>query len=70
LTNYLASRGFTGPDASAAANGYLYQQLQNQVRLLSFTDCFRVIAWMTFGSAALLLLIQRFKPAGKPQAGH
>ncbi len=70
LTSYLASRGFTGPDASAAANGYLYQQLQNQVRLLSFMDCFRVIAWLTFGSAALLLLIQRFKPAGKPQAGH
>jgi len=70
LTNYLASRGFTGPDAASAANGYLYQQLQNQVRLLSFMDCFRVIAWLTFGSAALLLLIQRFKPTGKTQAGH
>ena len=70
LTNYLASRGFTGPDAATAANGYLYQQLQNQVRLLSFMDCFRVIAWLTFGSAALLLLVQRFKPAGKAPAGH
>jgi MFS transporter, DHA2 family, multidrug resistance protein len=70
LTNYLASRGFSGPDASAAANGYLYQQLQNQVRLLSFMDCFRVIAWLTFGSAALLLLVQRFKPAEKPGGAH
>lgn len=70
LTNYLVGKGLTGPDASAAANGYLYQQLHNQVRLLSFMDCFRVIAWLTFGAAALLLLIQRFKPAGKPQAAH
>jgi MFS transporter, DHA2 family, multidrug resistance protein len=70
LTNYLVSKGFTGPDASAAANGYLYHQLQNQVTLLSFMDCFRVIAWMTFGAAALLLLVQRFKPAGKAQAAH
>jgi MFS transporter, DHA2 family, multidrug resistance protein len=70
LTNYLVSKGFTGPDASAAANGYLYHQLQNQATLLSFMDCFRVIAWLTLGTAALLLLVQRFKPAGKPQAAH
>lgn len=70
LTNYLVGKGFTGPDASAAANGYLYQQLHNQARLLAFMDCFRVIAWLTLGAAALLLLVQRFKPAGKPQAAH
>ena len=70
LTNYLVGKGFSGPDASAAANGYLYQQLHNQARLLAFMDCFRVIAWLTLGSAALLLLVQRFKPAGKPQAAH
>jgi len=70
LTNYLVSRGFTTPDASAAANGYLYQQLHNQVMLLSFMDCFRVIAWLTLGTAALLLLVQRFRPAGKAQAAH
>jgi hypothetical protein len=33
-------------------------------------DCFRVIACLTLGSAALLLLVQRFKPAGKAQAAH
>lgn len=70
LTNYLAGKGFTGPDASAAANGYLYQQLHNQARLLAFMDCFRVIAWLTLGSAALLFLVQRFKPAGKSQVAH
>jgi MFS transporter, DHA2 family, multidrug resistance protein len=70
LTNYLVSKGFTGPDASAAANGCLYHQLQNQATLLSFMDCFRVIAWLTLGTAALLLLVQRFKPAGKPQSAH
>jgi MFS transporter, DHA2 family, multidrug resistance protein len=71
LTNYLVSRGgYSGPDAGAAANGYFYQQLQHQVSLLSFMDCFRVIAWITLGAAALLLLVQRFKPAGKTEAAH
>jgi MFS transporter, DHA2 family, multidrug resistance protein len=70
LTNYLVSRGFSGPDAATAANSYFYQQLQHQVSLLSFMDCFRVIAWLTLGTVALLLLVQRFKPAGKPEAAH
>jgi DHA2 family multidrug resistance protein len=70
LTDYFVTKGFTGPDAAAAANGYLYNQLQYQVSLLSFMDCFRVIAWLTFAAAALLLLIQRFTPAGKAPAGH
>jgi DHA2 family multidrug resistance protein len=70
LTNYLVTKGFSGPDASAAAQGYLYQQLQRQVSLLSFMDCFRVIAWLTFGAVALLLLVQRFKPAGQAGAAH
>jgi DHA2 family multidrug resistance protein len=70
LTNYLITKGFSGPDAAAAANGFFYQQLQHQVSLLSFMDCFRVIAWLTFGAAALLLLVQRFKPAGQAGAAH
>jgi DHA2 family multidrug resistance protein len=37
---------------------------------LSFMDCFRVIAWLTLGAVPLLLLIQRFKPAGKSPAAH
>ena len=28
-------------------------------------DCFRVIAWLTFGAVALLLLVQRFDPRGR-----
>src|SRR6202040_1880258 len=43
LTNYLVSKGFSGPDAATAAHGYLYEQLQRQVSLLSFMDCFRAI---------------------------
>jgi DHA2 family multidrug resistance protein len=54
----------------AAANGYLYQQFQHQVDLLWFMDCFRVIAWLTFAAVALLLFVQRFKPAGKVESGH
>ncbi|MCU1336749.1 MAG: emrB [Bryobacterales bacterium] len=70
LTDYFVTKGFSGPDAATAAHGYLYQQLQHQVNLLSFMDCFRVIAWLTLAAVPLLLLIQRFKPAGKPPAAH
>jgi DHA2 family multidrug resistance protein len=70
LTNYLTTKGFSGPDAATAANGYVYQQLQHQVSLLSFMDCFRVIAWLTLAAVPLLLLVRRFKPAGKAPAAH
>jgi DHA2 family multidrug resistance protein len=70
LTNYLVTKGFSGPDAAAAAQGYLYQQLQHQVSLLSFMDCFVVIAWLTLAAVPLLLFIQRFKPGGKAPAAH
>jgi len=70
LTNYFVTKGFSGPDAATAANGYLYQQLQHQVSLLSFMDCFRVIAWLTLAAVPLLLFIRRFKPAGKSPAVH
>ena len=70
MTNYLMTKGFSGPDAATAANGYVYQQLQHQVSLLSFMDCFRVIAWLTLAAVPLLLFVRRFKPAGKAPAGH
>jgi DHA2 family multidrug resistance protein len=70
LTHYFVTRGFSGPDAASAAHGYLYQQLQHQVGLLSFMDCFRVIAWLTLAAVPLLLFVRRFKPAGKPPAAH
>src|SRR5882724_3696018 len=70
MTNYLMTKGFSGPDADAAAQGYLYQQLQHQVSLLSFMDCFRVIAWLTLAAVPLLLFVRRFKPAGKAPATH
>ena len=59
------TKGFSGPDAATAAQGYLYQQLQHQVSLLSFMDCFRVIAWLTLAAGFLLLFVQRFKPGRK-----
>jgi MFS transporter, DHA2 family, multidrug resistance protein len=70
LTNYLVTKGFSGPDAANAAQGYVYQQFQHQVNLLSFMDCFRVIAWVTLAAAFLLLFVRRFKPAGKAPAAH
>jgi DHA2 family multidrug resistance protein len=70
LTNYLVTKGFSGPDAAAAAQGYLHQKFQHQVSLLSFMDCFRVIAWLTLAAAFLLLFVRSFKPAGKAPAAH
>src|SRR5437588_2252932 len=70
LANYLVTKGFSGPDAATAANGYLYEQLQRQVSLLSYVDCFRGIAWLTLAAVPLLLLIKRFKSAGRAPAAH
>ena len=70
LTSYLVTKGFSGPDAATAAQGYLYQQFQHHVSLLSFMDCFRVIAWLTLAAVPLLLLVRRFKPTGKAPTAH
>jgi MFS transporter, DHA2 family, multidrug resistance protein len=70
LTNHLITKGFSGPDAATGAQGYLYQQFQHQVSLLSFMDCFRVIAWLTVAAVPLLLFVRHFKPAGKAPAAH
>ncbi len=70
LTNYLVSKGYTTPDAAAAAQGGVFQQLQHQVSLLAFMDCFRVIAWITLATIPLLLLLRHFKPAGSAPSGH
>src|ERR1700704_1804351 len=70
LTNYLVTKGYSGPDAAVAARESLYRQFQHQVSLLSFMDCFRVIAWLTLAAVPLLLFVRRFKPAGKAPAAH
>jgi DHA2 family multidrug resistance protein len=70
LTDYFIHRGFTGPDAADAAHRYLYQQLQHQVSLLAFMDCFRVIGWLTLAAVPLLFFVRRFKTAGKAPAAH
>jgi DHA2 family multidrug resistance protein len=70
LAPYLVTKGYSGPDAASAAAGYVYRQLQHQVNLLSFMDCFRVIAWLTLAAIPLLFLVHRFKPGGKAPAAH
>jgi DHA2 family multidrug resistance protein len=70
LTSYLIAKGFTGPDAAAAAQGGLFQQLQRQVSLLAFMDCFRILAWLTLATVPLILSVRHFKPAGKAPAAH
>jgi len=68
LADYLVSKGFTGPDAALAAQGSVLQQLQHQVSLLAFMDCFRILAWVTLATLPLLFALRRFKPEGKPPA--
>lgn len=70
LTDYFIHKGFTGPDAATAAYAYLYQQLQHQVSLLAFMDCFRVIAWLTLATVPLMLFVRHFKSTGKAPVGH
>ena len=33
-------------------------------------DCFRVIGWLTLAAVPLMLLVRRFKAAGKAPAAH
>jgi MFS transporter, DHA2 family, multidrug resistance protein len=70
MTNYLIHQGMTGADAAQAAYGAVYKQLEAQISLLAFMDCFRVIAWLTLAAVPLLLFMRRFKPAGKAPAAH
>jgi DHA2 family multidrug resistance protein len=70
VTTYLIHQGYSGPDAASAAYGYVYKQLERQTSLLAFMDCFRVIGWLTLAAVPLMLLVRRFKAAGKAPAGH
>jgi MFS transporter, DHA2 family, multidrug resistance protein len=70
MTNYFVQKGFTGPDALVHAQGWLYQELQRQVSLLSFMDCFRVIAWVTLAAVPLLFLLKKLKTSGAPPSAH
>ena len=70
LTDYLVSKGYTGPDAALAAQDSILRQLEHQVSLLAFMDAFRILAWVTLATVPLLLAIRYFKPVGKAPAGH
>lgn len=70
LADYLVSKGLTGPDATLAAQGSIIHQLQHQVSLLAFMDCFRILAWITLVTIPLLFALRHFIPAGRPPAGH
>jgi DHA2 family multidrug resistance protein len=70
LKEYFIQKGFSGPDADLASPAYLYHQLQHQVSLLSFMDCFQVIGWVTLAAVPLLFLVKKFTPTGKAPAAH
>ena len=69
-TNYLISQGYSQADAAKAAYLHYYNQLTAQTSLLGFMDVFRAIGWVTLASTPLLLLVTKFKVAGKPSGGH
>ncbi len=58
------------PDALIAAQSRVLHQFQDQVSLLAFVDCFRVLAWFTVATIPLIFAIRHFKRAGKPPAAH
>jgi len=70
MTNYLVSKGFTGPDAAIGAYGTIYRQMHDQTPFLAFMDCFRVIGWITLASVPLAFFIRKFVPSDKPSTGH
>jgi hypothetical protein len=72
MTNYLVSKGFTGPDAAIGAYGTIYRQLHDQMQMqfLAFMDCFRVIGWITLANVPLAFFIRKFVPSDKPSTGH
>jgi DHA2 family multidrug resistance protein len=70
LTSYLIGKGFTGPDAAAAAQSGILRQLERQVSLLAFMDCFRILAWLTLATIPMILLIRHFRPASTSRSGH
>lgn len=70
LTAYLVGRGFTGPDAATAAQARLLGQLQHQMSLLAFMDCFRIIAWVTLATVPLIAFVRHFKGAKTVPAAH
>ena len=70
LASQLLHHGFTIADAGPASLGVIYAQLIRHSLFLAFMDCFRILAWLTLATIPLLFAIRRFKPVGKPPAGH
>jgi DHA2 family multidrug resistance protein len=64
LAEYLATKGFTGADAALAAQVRVLKQLERQVHLLSFMDCFRVLGYVTVAVLPLVLAIRHIQSAG------
>lgn len=63
LTAGLAARGVAPADAKVAALGALAGAVKLQAAILSFNDCFIIVAVLVFVSLPLILLL------GKPQRG-
>jgi DHA2 family multidrug resistance protein len=69
LTNLLSTR--TAPaNASAAAQGQIYQQVGQQALLWAFIDIFRWTALLSFGCVLFVWLFRKAKPGKSPVGAH
>ncbi len=56
--------GFTASDAKLHGEALLASNMMNQASILGFLDVFWVLAWLSAGSALLVLFIRPFNPRG------
>jgi len=65
---YLSTQGLSPADALKAAYIHCYDQLQAQVHLLAFMDCFHIMGVVTLIAAPVVLLSKHFTIGGGPPA--
>jgi MFS transporter, DHA2 family, multidrug resistance protein len=70
LTKSLEHAGFSHYDAMQHAQGFLYNQLNQQASLIGFMDCFRFMALVCLLGIPLALATRGFKPGGGSAGGH
>jgi len=69
-SQYLMTRGTSGPDAIHQAYGLVASQMTQQATLLAFMDCFHLLGLVVILGLPLAFLIRRFRIGAAAGAGH
>ncbi len=69
-SQYLMTRGTSGPDAIHQAYGLVASQMTQQATLLAFMDCFRLLGLVVILGLPLAFLIRRFQIGAASGAAH